>query len=213
MQKQGSSASGTGVLDPTLPADIGVRSQRRRIVEAMIESCAEKTYAATTITDIVAGAGISRTTFYKRFPDKRACFDATLDSCIEELRAVVAGSHAASDSPVETVRKAAAAILELMAAEPAHAQLTLGEAVSVDPAAVERHRTALIAAIEHLFTPTGKPARAHSDARLAFGRAQVLIFDLISAGRSDQLPGLLPEIVYLALLPFVGHEEATRQAG
>jgi AcrR family transcriptional regulator len=213
MQKQGSSETRAGVLDPTLPADIGVRSQRRRIVEAMIESCAERTYAATTIADIVAGAGISRTTFYKRFPDKRACFDATLDFCVEELREAAAGSHAASDSPVEIVRKAAAAILELMAAEPARAQLILGEAVAVEPAVVERFRAALIAAIERLFEPAGKPARAHSDTRLAFGRAQVLIFDLISAGRSDRLPGLLPEIVYLALLPFVGHEEARRQAG
>ena len=213
MQKQGSSATGGGVLDPTLPADIGIRSQRLRIVEAMIESCAEKTYAATTITDIVAGAGISRTTFYKRFPDKRACFDAALDFCVEELRAAAAGSHAASDTPVETVRKAAAAILELMAAEPARAQLILGEAISVEPAVMERYRTTLIAAIERLFEPAGKGTGAHPDARLAFGRAQVLVFNLISAGRSEELPGLLPEIVYLALLPFVGHEEAMRQAG
>jgi AcrR family transcriptional regulator len=213
VQKEGSSATRAGVLDPTLPADIGIRSQRRRIVEAMIESCAEKTYAATTIADIVAGAGISRTTFYKRFPDKRACFDAALDFCVEELRAVAAGSHAASDSPVETVRKAAAAILELMAAEPARAQLILAEAISVEPAVMERYRTALIAAIERLFEPAGKPAGTHSDARLAFGRAQVMIFNLISADRGGELPELLPEIVYLALLPFVGHEEAMRQAG
>ena len=75
MQKHQSSGSGSSVLSPTVPTDIGETSQRQRIIEAMIDSCAEKTYAATTITDIVSRARISRTTFYKRFGDKRACFD------------------------------------------------------------------------------------------------------------------------------------------
>src|SRR4249919_64194 len=70
MQKQGSSHIVPGVLDPTIPIDIGEQSQRQRIIDAMIESCAEKTYAATTIADIVKRASISRTTFYKRFPNK-----------------------------------------------------------------------------------------------------------------------------------------------
>jgi AcrR family transcriptional regulator len=49
------------VLDPTVPLDVGVLSQRQRIIDAMIESCAEKTYPATTIADIVRRAGISQT--------------------------------------------------------------------------------------------------------------------------------------------------------
>ena len=59
----------------------------------MIESCAEKTYAATTIADIVASARISRTTFYKHFADKRECFDAAIDYCIGELEGVAASAH------------------------------------------------------------------------------------------------------------------------
>ena len=100
----------SGVLDPTIPPDISERTQRRRIIDAMVESCAEKTYAATTIADIVSRASISRTTFYKRFADKRACFDAALDSCIEELRAAAPRRTTRSDPPAEAVRKAAAAI-------------------------------------------------------------------------------------------------------
>jgi hypothetical protein len=41
MQKQSSSESEPNVLDPTIPRDIGVRSQRQRIIEAMVSSCAE----------------------------------------------------------------------------------------------------------------------------------------------------------------------------
>jgi AcrR family transcriptional regulator len=212
MQKQGSSENVRNVLEPTIPIDIGAQSQRRRIVDALIESCAEKTYPATTIADIVRRASISRTTFYKRFEDKRECFDAALDCCAEELRAAAAGSHSSADSPPDAVRKATAAMLELMAAKPALAQLILGEAAAVEPAAVERYRTTLIEAIEHLWDTAGEARGSHSDPHLAFGRAQVLIFNLVATARTDELPDLLPEIVYISLLPFAGHEVAKGQA-
>jgi AcrR family transcriptional regulator len=200
------------VLDPTIPIDIGEQSQRQRIIDAMIESCAEKTYAATTIADIVKRASISRTTFYKRFSNKRACFDKALDSCIEALRTTAAEAHAPSDAPPEAVRKAAAAMLELMGSRPALAQMVAGDAVTVEPAVVSRYRKLLIPALEGLWNAAGEPRRSQADPGLAFGRIQVLIFSQIAAGRTAQLPGLLSEVVYIVLLPFAGHEEAVRQA-
>jgi AcrR family transcriptional regulator len=178
----------------------------------MVECCAEKTYAATTIADIVKRASISRTTFYKRFPNKRACFDGALDHCLEEVRSTAAAAHQPSDSPAEAVRKALAATLGLMAARPAVAQLVLGDAITVEPAIVERYRRLAIPALEGLWDGAGEPKRSYADPRLAFGRAQVLIFSQIAAGRTARLPDLLPEMVYIALLPFAGHDEATREA-
>jgi AcrR family transcriptional regulator len=212
MQKQRGTETARSVLEPTIPVDVGVQSQRQRIIDAMIGSCAEKTYAATTIADIVSRASISRTTFYKRFPGKRECFDAALDWCIEELRTAAAESHSSSDSPADAVRKAAVATLDLMAAKPALAQLVMGEAATVEPAVVERYRRLLIPALEDLWDAAGEPPVSHSDPRLAFGRAQVLIYNQIIAGRTRELPNLLPEIVYIALLPFAGHEKALQQA-
>ncbi len=201
-----------GVLDPTIPIDIGEQSQRQRIIAAMVESCAEKTYAATTIADIVKRASISRTTFYKRFANKRACFDAAIDSCIAVLRETASGAYGPADSPAGAVRKAAAATLDLLAAKPALAQLVMGDAVTVEPAVVDRYRKLLIPAVERLWDGHRESRQPHSDPNLAFGRAQVLIFNQIAAGRTAQLPELLPEIVYIALLPFAGHEEAAAQA-
>jgi AcrR family transcriptional regulator len=200
------------VLDPTIPIDIGERSQRQRIVEAMVDCCAEKTYAATTIADIVSHASISRTTFYKRFDGKRECFDAALEWCIDEVNEAALTSFSASDPPPVTVRKAAAAILELLAAKPALAQLLLGEAFSVEPAVLARYRKLVIPALEKLWADAGEPRTGRTDPKLAFGRAQVLIYNQITAGRVKQLPQLLPELVYISLLPFSGHEEALREA-
>lgn len=177
----------------------------------MVECCAEKTYSGTTISDIVAGASISRTTFYKHFADKRACFDAAVESSVEEIRAVARGAHTRADAPVVAVPKATVAILERMAEKPALAQLLTGDAVAVEPAVVDRYRHLLIPAVAALWDAAGEPQRPHMSPGLAFGRAQLLIFNQIAAGRAAQLPELLPEIVYLAVAPFAGHRQALEQ--
>lgn len=214
MGKQPSAPTDSRIFDLTVPVGAKEEARRQRILEAMIESCAEKAYATTTIADIVGRAGISRTTFYKRFASKRACFDAALASCMAELEAAAAAARARSESPSDAVREAGASMLGLMASKPALAQLVVGDAVSVEPAIVERYRSLLIRALEGLWYEAGDDPggpRAASPA-LAFGRVQALILNQIAAGRTGQLPALLPEIVYISLLPFAGHAEAMRQA-
>ena len=200
------------VLRPTVPADVGAKSQRQRIIEALIDSCAEKTYAATTITDIVSRARISRTTFYKRFADKRACFDAAVAFSLAELREAALAAHSPGDPPAAAVRQAATAVLEAMARRPGLAQLLTGDALSVDPAIFGRYRRLVIPAIRGLWAAAGEEPQAHLDPRVAFGQAQLLIFNEIAAGRSEHLLRLLPEIAYLAVAPFGGHEEAVSQS-
>lgn len=179
----------------------------------MIESCAEKTYAATTISDIVGRAHISRTTFYKHFEDKHACFEATIDFCIGELQRVAATAHSEGDSPGDASRKAATAVLEAMAARPGLAQMLTGDAMAVEPKVIERYRRATVPALEALWSRNGDgAAKAHTDPRLAFGQAQVLILNQIATGKPERLPQLLPEIVYLTVSPYGGHEEALRQS-
>jgi hypothetical protein len=46
----------------------------------------------------------------------------------------------------------------------------------------------------------------------ALGGAEFVMRGEIMAGRTDQLPRLLPSFSYLVTLPFVGHEEALRVA-
>jgi AcrR family transcriptional regulator len=212
MQKHRSFETSGNVLRPTTPPDIASRSQRRRIVDGMIESCAEKTYAATTITDIVARARISRTTFYKHFEDKRACFDAAIDYCIGELQQVAATAHSTEDPPGDAARKAATAVVGALAAKPGLAQVLTGDALAVEPQVIERYRRATIPALEALWSGNGDRPRAHTDPRLAFGQAQVLILNQIATGKPDRLLELLPEVVYLTVSPFGGHEEALRQS-
>ena len=177
----------------------------------MVASCAEKTCAATTIGDVVAAAHISRTTFYREFDDKRACFDAALEYCIEEVSSAALAACSAEEPPPQAVREATAAMLELLAARPQLAHLLVGEAVAVEPAVVERYRDLVVPALAGLWDGDADgPTRL--DPWLAFGRAQILVFDRVTAGEAERLPDLLPELVYLAVAPFAGHDAALEQA-
>lgn len=176
----------------------------------MIECCAEKTFAATTITDIVAHAHISRTTFYKQFEDKRACFDAAVDYCIEELGRTARAAIEPENSPADASRKAITAVVEELTARPGLAQLLTGDAFAVDPLVIARYRKATIPPLKALWASRNGKAKGHTDPHLAFGQAQVLIFNQIA--NDKPLSELSPELVYLAISPFGGHEEALKQA-
>jgi len=212
MQKHRGFETAASVLRPTTPMDIGQQAQRQRVLDAMIESCAEKTFAATTITDVVARARISRTTFYKHFADKRACFDAALVYCVETLHETADNAHDPDDSPADATRKATAAVVEALAQRPGLAQLLSGDAIAVEPRVIERFRKATIPALEVLWSNNGDQAETYTDPRLAFGQAQVLLLNQIATGEAKQLPDLLPELVYLAVCPFGGHEAALEQS-
>ncbi len=175
----------------------------------MIACCAEKTYSATTIADVVARASVSRTTFYRSFADKRACFEAALDACLEEVDGVARASVEPGEPPRHAVRRASAAVLERLAARPAVAQLLAAEAVSVDPAVLGRYRALLMPSLERLLGPSPEGA---VNPGLALGRAQLLILNQLTGDGARRLADLEPEIVYLALAPFLGHREALKQA-
>jgi AcrR family transcriptional regulator len=211
MSQELESTSGSGVLTPSVPQDISARAQQQRILDAMAKSCAEKTFSATTIADIVGYASISRATFYKHFTNKRECFDAAMRSFIAELEEVAIEAQSDAASRPDAIRRAIAAMLEWLAAKPAYANLVLIDAPIVEPGVVMVHRELAIDGLKSQWEADKGGKRAGADARIAFGRAHLLVADYLAAGRAKKLPDLLPEIVYVALLAFVGHEEALAQ--
>lgn len=205
------SAGEGGVLTPSVPRDIGARTQQQRIVEAMANSCAEKTFSATTIADVVSRANISRATFYKHFANKRECIDAAVTSFIGELEVAAIGGQSGAEARPDAIRGAIAAVLDLLAAKPAYAKLVLIEIPVLDPAIIARHGELTVEGLKAQWEAGKGGKHAGADARIAFGRAHLLVADYLAADRAEQLPELLPEIVYILCLPFIGHEAALEQ--
>jgi AcrR family transcriptional regulator len=209
--------SGSGrqssVLLPSVPQDIGVRSQRQRILDAMAIVVAKKTFSAATIADLVGEASISRATFYKHFCDKRECFDVATKSFITELKDLVTAAGSSVESGPDAIRQAIAATLEQLAAKPSYANLALINAPILEPSILTAHRKLAIEGLKAQWDTDEARQWPGADADIAFGRAHVLIVEYLVTNRANQLPELLPEISYILLLPFLGHEMALAQAG
>ena len=65
-------------------------SQRGRLICAIADAVAAEGYAATSVADVIALAGVSRRTFYEHFADKESCYLAAYDSGAQAIhRAMV----------------------------------------------------------------------------------------------------------------------------
>ena len=126
---------GTHGLDPSLVA----ASQRTRLLEATGRAVADKGYAATTIEDIVRGAGVSKKTFYEHFADKLDCFLAAYEAASDELLDHVRAAQNGEEGEwLARTRAGIHAYLRWLAAEPALARVFLIEVAAAGPDALER---------------------------------------------------------------------------
>jgi AcrR family transcriptional regulator len=113
------------------------QNQRERLFGAMVASTATKGYRATTITDLIALAGVSRATFYEHFEDKGECFRATVETLIGAGLGLIRERLKGPGNPKERGERAINSFLELAAQQPAAAKVSLVEAYSAGPAGLE----------------------------------------------------------------------------
>ena len=118
--------------------EVVLASQRGRLLEAMAACVAEQGYAATTVADVIARAGVSRKTFYEQFPDKHACFLAAWESGFELMLGLVVQAVEAADGWEEQLRAGARVYLEVLASEPDFARSFLIEVLGAGADALER---------------------------------------------------------------------------
>lgn len=152
-------------------------NQRERLLGATVASVAARGYAATRLSDLVEISGVSSRSFYALFPDKEACFLATVEALVEML------------SEAED----ASGFTALLAAQPAAARVCLIEAYAAGPA-VRRCLRESIARFETLAAhklPPGLPAEAASayvGAILALSRQHLM------SGEVERLPAVVAEV-------------------
>lgn len=68
------------------PSREAAQQLRERILEAATELMLEQGYGATSIEAVAARAGVSKRTFYHRFPDKAALVQAVVARVVESAR-------------------------------------------------------------------------------------------------------------------------------
>jgi AcrR family transcriptional regulator len=198
--------------------DAAEQDQRRRILEATAEQVAEQGYQETTIEAIVRRAKVGYKTFYKHYPDKEAAFLALIDAGFERGARKVEGAYRREEGPwPDRIGAALGALFEEVAAHPTIARVCLVDANAAGTAAAQRHeravkRLAPLIAPGRALNPRGDTLPESLEETIAGGIAWLLGQRLV-AGEAAELRGLLPETVEFVLRPFVGEDEAVREAG
>ena len=190
---------------------------RERILRSMIGSVGDRGYADTDVSEVIERAGVPPATFDRLFAGKDDCVLAAYDWVVEPILERVATAYelGAATSWSEGVRRGLEALLEAIAEQPETARMALVEVPPISPDAHARYRTTLerLASLlrggrEYLGEDEEPPPQVEL---MAVGGAEVILVDEVSAGRADQLPARMPEILFAILVPYLGPEEAAAE--
>lgn len=188
------------------------RSQRERILVAMITSVAERGYNTTTVADIVAIAAVSRSSFYAQFTDKEACFIAAHRYALDYLIGRMTSAAAALPSRTwkERLRSDLSTYLNVLADEPSLAVTLHVEALAAGPKALD-HRAEMLGLLASQTANARELARSH-DASLpelppaAFalyvGGLDELIRDRLRTATAESLRALVGPVLEAAYALF-----------
>ena len=199
-----------------LPRQFIVKNQRERIVDATAAIVAEKGLQGLTIPEIARRANVSHQTFYEMYPTKDDAFLGAQKVGLHQALGIAVQAYEAQgeDWPMG-VAAGIRALLDYLASEPAHAHLTVVDTFGASPLATEIRDTGLHAFAAYL-QPGYHYASSHSvpgiaPEAIAGGIWQVL-HNHIEHEHVEDITGLAPQLVYVALAPFIGGKEAGRIA-
>ena len=162
---------------------------------------------------MIERAGITRKAFYKRFEDKEQCFIAAYERELARLLTLTLEAFETQDEWADRVRAALSALLHALARDPTAARLCFIEVMTAGPDAIAARNEAMRG-----FTIIFDTGRLEDDrerpAALALnmvGGMSEIVHREVAAGKSEDLPGILPDLMYTAVLPILGPEAAERE--
>jgi AcrR family transcriptional regulator len=199
-----------------LPQEVTAQHQRDRLIAAVATVIAEHGYGNFSVEHVIRGAGVSRSTFYANFENKEEAVLVAHEVLFERfLGLVFRACNAASEWPFK-VRSVVEATLDYAAAEPAQVGLLTLDALSTNVDMAQQ----VLASSDHLAALLSRGRALSEDGatlpelveKSVVGALTAIISGRIAGGEAERLPELAPQLVELALTPYVGAGEAKRVA-
>ena len=192
------------------------QNQQERLVAGTIAAVAEHGYRETTVTQIAAAAGVSRRTFYGYFKTKDECYLATFDLLEEHLFGALAEGSEGARSWTARVRARVTALLAVFGENPDLVRFALIAPPAGGGAVMERNRKLLerivAALVEGAPEGRGYSAASEVEREAMAGAIGAVLAAHVRAGKRKGIGAAYPELVELALVPFVGRRRAMAEA-
>ncbi len=195
-----------------LPRAFVVENQRERILSAVGDVVSVAGYREMSVEDVIVTAGVSRRTFYEHFKNKEDAFLAAYDAVLLQLLSTVQAAIDTEQTFSARMCAGLRAFLDFLAREPGFARMCIVEALAAGPEAIAR-RNGAMAAFADMFEENarvlGTPIEPQPiTAETIVGGIYEVVYTRIVRGDIRQLPELLPDLTYCALLPYLGAEPA-----
>ncbi len=117
-----------------------------------------KGYSASTVSDVIKRAGVSRKAFYEHFANKEECFLATYDSIAANGQSAVASAFSRMQGLPDSVQATLEELFELAIARPSALRVLMVEIGAAGPAGIERREQLVVGFEDFLRQSLGLPA-------------------------------------------------------
>jgi AcrR family transcriptional regulator len=200
-----------------LPREVRAQHQRDRLIAGVATAIAEHGYGNVTVEHVIGAAGVSRSTFYENFENKDEAVLVAHEAIFERFLGIVFRACNAAPEWPSKVKSVICAALDYAASEPAQAGLLTLDALSANVEMTQQ----VLASTEHLAALLSRGRAMSKEGgdlpelteKSVIGALTAIVSSRIANGEAEQLPELAPQLVELALTPYVGAAEAKRVAG
>jgi AcrR family transcriptional regulator len=195
---------------------------RRQIFDAMIETVAHRGYELTTIERVLNAAQIPAPVFEEHFENKQECFLQTLDELLARFEQTLAARVPRQAPWPERIQLGLRTLLEELADHPDSARVAMVECLGAGEASVARLHHALARLVAILdegrtqATERGSADIGHLPPQISaavVGGIASIVHRQVLEGHTAELAALLGDLLYFALLPYLGHDRALSAAG
>jgi len=184
-------------------------SPPERILRALAAVVSERGYHETTVADIVERAKTSGRTFYEYFESKEDAMVAALDSGSQKMLAEAMPAFRRAHDWQHAVQATQQAMFTFGVQEPEYARLGAVEIFGAGTRALEQREKVtegMELLLEHGYEVN--PAVPKITAEAIGGALYALFYDHVRRKGAERLPEIVPPVVYVTLVPFLGAEEA-----
>lgn len=189
-------------------------NHRARILLAAARVSAEKGYAATTIGEITALAGVDGRVFHRLFHNKQEMLEGLFELSFQHVMTVTAGAFFAAGDWPNRVWESGRTFAQCLEQNRALAHVAFIESYAGGPATVERSEGFLRAFTLFLREGTEQHPRLEPPSRVTLDAIAAANFEIVyrqlRASRTPELAGLLPHVTNLTLAPFLGSASVNR---
>ena len=177
----------------------------------MLEAVGEVGYEGTSVRTVLDRTGLYRQAFYDNFSSKEDCFLRAYDAGVQRVEAGIRAAAAGEQTWRDQLRAGLGALLDFFDDEPDLGRALIVEVHAAGQPALAKRAAALDRARAFLeqgrVAGDGEPPRLAPEA-IASG-IHMVVHARLAAGDRDGFRDLLPELMYVAVLPYFGPDTAS----